>query len=48
MGRYERACRRYEEALCMFRYHEATDPNWQSKGIDDDHLVEVDFVGDDE
>ena len=46
MGRYDRACRRYEEALCAFRYFEATDPQWQSKGIDDDHLREVDIQGD--
>lgn len=34
----DRACRRYEEALGMFRYFEATHPDWQSKGIDDDKL----------
>ena len=48
MGQYDRACRRYEEALGAFRYFEATDPQWQSKGIDDDHLVEVDIQGDTE
>ena len=48
MGQYDRACRRYEEALGAFRYFEATDPSWQSKGIDDDHLVEVDIQGDTE
>ena len=37
-GNFDRACRRYEEALGVFRYYEATDPSWQEKGIDDDHL----------
>lgn len=41
----DRACRRYEEALGMFRYYEATHPDWQSKGIDDDKLREVDDHG---
>jgi tetratricopeptide (TPR) repeat protein len=25
---YDRACRKYEEALGCFRYYEATDPSW--------------------
>lgn len=29
----------------MFRYFEATSPDWQSKGIDDDQLREVDDLG---
>lgn len=29
----------------MFRYFEATSPDWQSKGIDDDKLREVDDLG---
>ena len=29
----------------MFRYFEATHPDWQSKGIDDDKLREVDDHG---
>jgi len=29
----------------VFRYYEATAPDWQAKGIDDDHLKEVDFQG---
>ena len=29
----------------MFRYYEATSPDWQSKGIDDDKLREVDDFG---
>lgn len=29
----------------MFRYYEATHPDWQSKGIDDDKLREVDDHG---
>jgi tetratricopeptide (TPR) repeat protein len=43
--KFDRACRKYEEALSIFRYFEATDPNWQSQGIDDDHLREVDYQG---
>ena len=43
---YDRACRKYEEALGCFRYYEATDPSWQDKGIDDDKLREVDIIGD--
>lgn len=27
-GNFDRACRRYEEALGVFRYYEATDPSW--------------------
>ena len=42
---FDRACRKYEEALGIFRYYEATSPDWQSKGIDDDHLKEVDYIG---
>lgn len=41
----DRARNRYEEALGMFRYFEATDPSWQSQGIDDDKLKEVDDEG---
>lgn len=44
-GNFDRACRRYEEALGIFRYYEATSPDWQEKGIDDDHLQHVDNVG---
>jgi hypothetical protein len=25
---FDRACRKYEEALGCFRYYEATDPSW--------------------
>jgi len=34
--------------LSIFHYFEATDPNWQSKGIDDDHLKEVYWMGQNE
>jgi tetratricopeptide (TPR) repeat protein len=44
-GHYDRACRRYEEALGVFRYYEATSADWQEKGIDDDHLRHVDTIG---
>ena len=47
-GNFDRACHRYEEALSIFHYFETTDPNWQSKGIDDDHLKEVHWVGQNE
>ena len=45
-GHYDRACRRYEEALGIFRYYEATSADWHEKGIDDDHLRHVDTIGD--
>lgn len=45
-SRFDRACRKYEEALSIWRYFEATDPKWQEQGIDDDKLVEEDFHGD--
>ena len=44
-GHFDRACRKYEEALSVWRYYEATDASWQEKGIDDDKLREVDFLG---
>ncbi len=44
-GRFDRACRKYEEALAIFRYVESTDPNWQEKGIDDDKIKEVEIKG---
>ena len=28
MGNFDRACNRFEEALNIFRYFEATDPTW--------------------
>lgn len=45
MGNFDRACNRFEEALGVFRYYEATDPTWQDQGIDDDKLREVDYKG---
>ena len=44
-GHFDRACRKYEESLSVFRYFEATDASWQDKGIDDDKLHEVDYLG---
>ena len=27
-GHFDRACRKFEESLCVFRYFEATDAKW--------------------
>lgn len=45
MGNFDRACNKFEEALNVFRFFEATDATWQDKGIDDDKLREVDWKG---
>lgn len=45
MGNFDRACNKFEEALNVFRFYEATDATWQDKGIDDDKLREVDWKG---
>lgn len=44
-GKYDRACHKYEEALGVWRYFAATDPDWQEKGIDDDKLEEINYMG---
>lgn len=39
---YDRACRKFEEALSIFRFHISYNPKWQEQGIDDDEIKEVD------
>jgi tetratricopeptide (TPR) repeat protein len=39
---YDRACRKFEEALSIFRYYVSFNPKWQEQGIDDDEIKEVD------
>jgi tetratricopeptide (TPR) repeat protein len=38
---YDRACRKYEEALTIFRYFYSTNPRWAESGIEDSELKEV-------
>lgn len=35
---YDRACRKYEEALSIFRYYLCSNPKWNEEGINDDDL----------
>jgi tetratricopeptide (TPR) repeat protein len=42
---YDRACRKYEEALSIFRYFYSTNPKWSEEGIDDSELKEVTYEG---
>ena len=44
-GNYDRACRRYEEALSIFRYFICFNPKWQEEGINDNQIKEVDDLG---
>lgn len=39
---YERACRKFEEALSIFRYFITFNQKWQEQGIDDDEIKEFD------
>ena len=43
--KYDRACRKYEEALGCFRYYESTDPNWKDSDLNDGSLKNVDILG---
>ena len=45
---FERACRKYEEALSIFKYYYSTNPKWNEQGIDDDELREVEDFGKDD
>lgn len=45
---YDRACRKYEEGLSIFRYYYSLDPKWSEQGIDDKDLRDVDFQGNNE
>jgi len=42
---YDRACRKYEEALSIFRYFHCYNPKWSEEGIDDKDLKEIDEMG---
>jgi len=44
-GNYEDSVRRYEEALCIYRYFKSTNVKWQQEGIDDNNLEEVQETG---
>ncbi len=44
-GRYEEAARKYEEALCIFRYIRSEAAHWREEGIDDQYLSEVESKG---
>ena len=43
---YDRACRKYEEALSIFKFFHVTNPKWNEEGIADEDLIEVDIKGD--
>lgn len=45
MGRYDRACRSFEEALSVWRYYTTSDNDWQINGVSDENLQEVDIIG---
>ena len=45
MGRYDRACRNFEEALSVWRYYTTSDNDWQINGVSDENLQEVDIIG---
>ncbi|CDW73168.1 peptidyl-prolyl cis-trans isomerase d [Stylonychia lemnae] len=42
---YDRACRKFEEALSIFRYYICYNPKWQEEGINDNEIREVDEIG---
>lgn len=42
---YDRACRKYEEALSIFRYYICYNPKWQEEGINDSDIQEIDEQG---
>lgn len=43
---WNRACRKYEEALCIWRYYYCTSANWEQEGIDDKDLKHYEAIGD--
>ena len=43
---WNRACRKYEEALSVFRYYYCTNPKWEEEGIDDNYLKHYETIGD--
>jgi hypothetical protein len=42
---FDRACRKYEEALSLWLYYLCHNPKWDSEGIDDDQIELVDDKG---
>ena len=42
---YSAAARKYEEAYSVWRYFKSDNPNWNTEGIDDTQLDEVDWWG---
>jgi len=42
------ACRKYEEAYSIWRYYYSSNPKWDKEGIEDFHLREVDWQGNNE
>ena len=42
---YDRACRKYEEALSIFRYFICFNPKWQEEGINDSQIQEYEDMG---
>ena len=47
-GEYSSAARKYEEAYSCWRFFKSDNPNWNTEGIDDTQLIEVDWWGNDE
>lgn len=43
---FNRACRKYEEALCIWRYYYCTNPKWEQEGIEDAYLQHYEAIGD--
>ena len=39
------ACRKYEEAYSCWRYFKSSNPKWNTEGIDDTQLTEVEWEG---
>lgn len=42
---FNRACRKYEEALCIWRYYYCTNPEWEKEGIEDAYLKQHEAKG---
>lgn len=45
LGNYDRACRKYEEALSIFRYFTCFNPKWNEEGINDSQIQETEETG---
>jgi hypothetical protein len=43
---WNRSCRKYEEALCVWRYYYCTNLDWEQEGIDDHDLKHYEAIGD--